>query len=69
MSCIIDQFYACQYLIKFPTYTFSYVTSLLAIRLAYDPFHLFSFLFIEHETKESKTKTKLYYISRTRLQG
>ena len=39
------------------------------IRLAYDIFHLFSFFLLEHESKERKTQTKLYYTSHTRLQG
>ena len=69
MTCIIDQCYVCQSLIKFSTYTFPYVVSLLTIILPYDLFHLFPFVFIEHESKEKKTQTKPYYISRTRLQG
>ena len=40
----------------------------LTIRLAYDLFHLFPFFLLEHESKERKTQTKLYSISRTRLQ-
>ena len=39
------------------------------IRLLYDIFHLFPLFLLEHESKERKTQTKLYYISRTRLQG
>ena len=68
MNCIIDECYVCQSPIKFSTYTFPYVVSLLTIRLAYDLFHLFPSFFIEHESKENKNQTKLYYISRTRLQ-
>ena len=68
MSCIVDQCYVCQSTIKFSTYTFPYVVSLLTIRLAYDPFHLFPFFLLKHESKEGKTQSKLYYISRTRLQ-
>ena len=69
MSCIIDQCYVYQSLINFPTYTFPYVVSSPTIRLAYDLFHLFPFFLLQNESKESKTQTKLYYISRTRLQG
>ena len=68
MSCIIDQCYVCQSPTNFTTYTFPYVMSLLTIRLIYDLFHLFPFFLLEEEDKESKTQTKLYYISRTRLQ-
>ena len=68
MSCIIDQCYVCQSTIKFSTYTFPYVMSLLTIGLAYDLFHLFPFFLLQHESKESKTQSKIYYISRTRLQ-
>ena len=42
--------------------------SSLTIRLAYDLFHLFPFFLLKQESKEGKTQTKLYYISRTRLQ-
>ena len=69
MSCIIDQCYVCQSLIKFSTYTFPYVVSSPTIRLAYDLVNLFPFFLLQHESKEAKTQTKLYYISRTRLQG
>src|SRR3990170_6376422 len=62
MNCIIDQCYVCKSPIKFSTYTLPYVMSLLTIRLAYDLFSFISFLFIEHESKENKTQTKLYYI-------
>ena len=68
MSCIIDQRYVRQLPTNFTTYTFSYVMSLLTIRLAYDLFHLIPFFLLKHESKESKTQTNLYYISRTRLQ-
>ena len=40
----------------------------LTIRLAYDPFLFISFILLQQESKEVKTQTKLYYISRTRLQ-
>ena len=53
---------------KISTYTFPYVVSLPTIILAYDLFHLFRFFLLEHESKEATTQTKLYYISRTRLQ-
>ena len=39
------------------------------ISLAYDLFHLFTFFLLQQESKDGKTQTKLYYISRTRLQG
>ena len=75
-SCIIDQCYVCQSLTKFSTYTFPYVVSSPTIRLAYDLFHLFSFLFIyflsfycNMKVKKAETQTKLYYISCTLLQG
>ena len=55
--------------IKFSTYTFPCVMSSLTIRLVYDPFLLFRFFLLKQESKEGKTQTKLYYISRTRLQG
>ena len=54
---------------KFPTYTFPCVMSSLTIRLAYDLSHLFPFFLLKQESKEGKTQTKLYYMSRTRLQG
>ena len=69
MNCIIDQCYVCQSLVKFPTYTFPYVVSSPTIRLAYDLFLFISFLLLQQESKEGKTQTKLYYISRTQLQG
>ena len=69
MNCIIDQCYVCKSPLKISTYTLPYVMSLLTIRLAYDLFQLFPFFLLKHESKESKTQTKLYYISRTRLQG
>ena len=59
MNCIIDQCYVCQSSINFTTYTFPYVMSVLTIRLAYDLFHLFPFFLLKHESKESKTQTKL----------
>ena len=61
--------YVCKSPIKFSTYTFPYVTSLLTIRLAYDLFHLFPLFLLKHEIKERKAQSKIYYISRTRLQG
>ena len=42
--------------------------SSLTIRLAYDLFFLFPFFLLQQESKEGKTQTKLYYISRTQLQ-
>ena len=69
MSCVIDQWYVCQSTIKFSTYTFPCVMSSLNIRLAYDLFLFISFLLLQQESKEGKTQTKLYYISRTQLQG
>ena len=68
MSCIIDQCYVCQSLIKFSTYTFPYVAPSPTIGLVYDLFHLFPFFLLKQQSKEGKTQTKLYYISRTRLQ-
>ena len=41
--------------------------SSLTIRLAYDLFDLFPIFLLKQESKEGKTQTKLYYISRTRL--
>ena len=59
----MEQCYVCQSLIKFPTYTFPYVVLFPTIGLVYNLIALFiSFLFIEHESKENKTQTKLYYI-------
>ena len=69
MSCIIDQCYVCQSTIKFSTYTFPCVMSSLTIGLAYDLLFLFPFFLLQQESKEGKTQTKLYYITRTRLQG
>ena len=69
MSCIIDQCYDCQSTVKFSTHTFPCVMSSLNIRLAYDLFLFISFLLLQQESKEGKTQTKLYYTSRTRLQG
>ena len=69
MCCIIDQCYVYQSTRKFSTYTFPCVMSSLTIRLEYDLFHLFPFFLLKQESKENKTQTKLYYISRTRLQG
>ena len=48
-----------------------------SIGLVYDLIDLFpfsfsfliSFLYLQHESKEAKTQTKLYYITCTRLQG
>ena len=68
MNCIIDQCYVYQLSTNFTTCTFPYVMSLLTIRLAYDLFHLFPFFLLKQESKEGKTQTKLYYISRTQLQ-
>ena len=69
MSCIIDQCYVCQSTIKFSTYTSPCVMSSLTIRLAYDLFLLFPFFLLKQDSKEAKTQTKLYYISRAWLQG
>ena len=69
MRCIIEQCYVCQPTIKFTTYTFPCVMSSPTISLAYDLFHLFTFFLLQQESKDGKTQTKLYYISRTRLQG
>ena len=67
MNCIIDQCYVCQSPINFTTYTFPYLMSLLNIRLSYDLYHYFILFWLKHKSKESKTRTILYYISHTRL--